>query len=224
VVRTLTGSSAPEAARHAQAARLGGLVEAVAGLDLDRRHALAHEHAGTGGGGVEQRCIAGGARGRHGGADATPGAGDGLVAGALQPQLELGRALAGVDEVGVRVHEAGREQRALQIDLAGGTGHGGEIGVGADPGDAPALEQQRAVVDQAPAGVARQGGEPAVAQQRGGWLMRCPSSHSPKAWPACAACSTQAPSSLGASPAHTSVPAASGHSLPAASSTAASWV
>ena len=103
----LAGGGA-DLAGDAQAACLVHIAQAVARLDLQCRHALGEQGAGALHGTVAQRVVGRGARGGHGRADAATGAGDLLVACALQPQLELAGAVAAVDEVGVRVDQAGR--------------------------------------------------------------------------------------------------------------------
>src|SRR6185369_17785712 len=99
------------AARDAQATRLVLGAEAVARLDLDRRHAFAHQGEGALAGQVEQRLVARSARRRDGRADAAAGAGDLLVGRAFEALLELAGALTGVDEVGVAVDESRRDER-----------------------------------------------------------------------------------------------------------------
>jgi hypothetical protein len=105
------------------------------------------------------------ARGSHGRADAAAGARDLLVARALQPQLELGRALAAVDQVGVAVDQPRGEQRAAQVELALDAKACRQRAVITDPGDAVAVGQQRAVFDQAPACGPGQRGQAGVAPQ-----------------------------------------------------------
>ena len=108
--------------------------QAVAGLDLERGHAFGHQRAARAGGRREQRAVAGRARGGDGRADAAAGARDVLVARALQAQLELARALAAVDQVGVAVDQAGRDQRAAEVVLGvDASAPARQVGVGADP-------------------------------------------------------------------------------------------
>ena len=106
------GQILPQAAGDPQAAGLVLGRQTVAGLDLQRGDALGQQRPGAGQGAGQQLVFRRGAGGSHGGQDAAAGAGDGLVAGALQPQLELLRAVAAVNQMGVAVHQARRDQGA----------------------------------------------------------------------------------------------------------------
>ena len=57
------------------------------------------------------------------------------VALALAALLELGRAIAAEDEVGVRVDQAGPDEAAARVELFGVRSDqpGGNVGLGADP-------------------------------------------------------------------------------------------
>ena len=95
-----------QAARGAQHLALGRAVEAVAGFDLDRRDALGDERVKSRQRLADEVVLArlpGRADGRD---DAAPGARDLLVGRAPQARLELGRAVAGVDEMGVAIDRA----------------------------------------------------------------------------------------------------------------------
>ena len=91
---------------RAQHAALGVEIEAVAGLDLDRRDAALHEARQPRPGSREQLVRAGRAGRGHRGLDAAAQARDLLVAGAVPARLELRQAVAGEDEVGMAVDEA----------------------------------------------------------------------------------------------------------------------
>ena len=80
--------------------------EAVARLDLERGHTFSHQRERALAGELEQRRVARRAGRRDGRADAAAGAGDVLVARALEPLLELAGALAGVDQMRVAVDQA----------------------------------------------------------------------------------------------------------------------
>ncbi|MFT3770728.1 MAG: hypothetical protein QM820_35340 [Minicystis sp.] len=129
-------------------AALGGLVEAVAALALDRRHADGRHSK-------EARAQRGrnlvGARGPHGahaGHDAAAGGRDGLVVGACHAHRILAVARAHPGRVGVRVHEAGGDHAVVRGHGRGRVaGHG--IGARADVGDGAAVDQDRAVRDDA---------------------------------------------------------------------------
>ena len=97
-----------------------GEVEAVAGLDLDRRRAIGQQGAGARQRLREQCVLVGGARRAHRRHDAAAGARDVLVAGAVQALLELAGAVAAEDQVGMAVDQPRRDQRPLhRLDLRG---------------------------------------------------------------------------------------------------------
>ena len=106
---------APQPPRHAQLLALVLCGQAVTALDLDGAHAFGQQGLQARRGGGKQLVLAGLARGLHGADDAAAGARDLLVAGAVEPQRELMRALAPVDEVGVAVDQPGRDQRARTV-------------------------------------------------------------------------------------------------------------
>src|SRR5690606_38355162 len=97
----------------------------VAGLDLDGGDALGQHRVQPGQGGLQQCRIVGFAGSAHGGDDAAAGAGDVGVAHALQALLELVGAVAGVDEVGVAVDQAGADPAAATVDALRGVERGG---------------------------------------------------------------------------------------------------
>ena len=129
---------APGGAQHLEFVAGG---QAVAGLDLDRRRTLADE-------GVEARQRAGDQRvlarrpGRgHRRGDAPARLGDLLVARAGEAKLELGGAVAAIDQVRVAVDEPGRHPAPLQVDPLRGGHAGRQVRHGADPGD-PAVPRR----------------------------------------------------------------------------------
>ena len=91
--------------------------------------------------------VAGGACRRDRAADAAAGARDLFVARALQALLELARAVAAVDEVRVAVDQPRRDERALEIVFGVDLQVRRQRAVGADPGDAIVLREQRAAFD-----------------------------------------------------------------------------
>jgi Asp/Glu/hydantoin racemase len=70
--------------------------------------------------GGEQRAFARLARGAHGRDDAAAGARDLVVACAGQPELELVRPIAAIDDVGVAIDQARRDPATLAVDSLGG--------------------------------------------------------------------------------------------------------
>src|SRR5690606_1510502 len=136
-------------------------VQAVAGLDFQRGRAVGEQGAGARQGLRQQRVLACRADVAHGGDDAAAGAGDFLVAGALQALLELARAVAGEHQVGMAVDQPGGDQATAQVDDRAGeaVGIGGQAGAGAGVHDRPVAPAQRAVPDQAVAAVRVEGGQ-----------------------------------------------------------------
>ncbi len=94
-----------EAPRGAKRPALGRRFEAVAGLDLDRRHAFGDQRVETPERRGDQVLFARRARRAHGRENAAAGSGDLFVARAGEPHLELLGAIAAVDEMGVAVDE-----------------------------------------------------------------------------------------------------------------------
>ena len=90
------------------------------------------------------RC-AGGAHGRN---DAAAGSGNFLIGGAGQAQLELGGAIAAMDQMGVAVDQARRDPAAGAVDrLCGGEGR--RFNMGASIGDTAIARGDHAVLDRA---------------------------------------------------------------------------
>ncbi len=113
--------------------------QAVAGFDLDGAHALVQQRLKPRQGLREQFVFRSGARGFHGGDDASAGPGDLFVAGSGQPHGEFVGAVAAIDEVGVAIHKAGRGQGA-PTRMAGQRGEGRRHGGhGSDPAHGAAL-------------------------------------------------------------------------------------
>ena len=95
----------------------------------------------------EELLVAGRAGRRDRRADAAAGARDLFVARALQALLELARAVAAVDQVRVAVDQPRRDERAVEIVLGVDLQVRRQRVVGADPGDALVLGEQRAACD-----------------------------------------------------------------------------
>ncbi len=152
-------------ARNAQHLQLTVAIQAIAGLDLDRGDAgLLQARQPLDGQVVKLvlACLAGGA---DRGDDAAARAGDVFIADARQPLLELARAVAAKDQVGVAIDQARRDPSPFQsLDLFSLVFW--QIGTWADPCDATILDQDSAVLDGSigHAGLGH-GGDPAVNQQ-----------------------------------------------------------
>lgn len=132
------GAPAAELPRRPQHPELGVAVETVAGLDLDRGHAFREEVVEPGQGQANQRLFTCGAGGADGGEDAAAGRGDLLVGGALKPLLELARAVAREDEMGMAVDQARSDQPAFAVDGLARNDSGRQIGH-------PGLERDAAI-------------------------------------------------------------------------------
>jgi hypothetical protein len=102
---------------------------------------------------------------RHGAEDAAAGAGDLLVGGAFEAGLELRRAVAGVNEVGVAIEERRGDEAPFEAARLGAPMLGREVGGGAGPGDAVAFEEERGVGDE-PGRVRAHGGEREVGEEQ----------------------------------------------------------
>ena len=87
------------------------------------------------------------ARRLDGGDDAAAGAGDLLVARALQAQLELVRPVAAIDEMRVAVDEPGGDPAALAVDSLARIPAGGQVRRRAGKGDPAVLGSDGAVLD-----------------------------------------------------------------------------
>ena len=135
---------------HAQLLALVVQGQAVAGLDLDGGHAFAQHRVQPRQAGGEQGGIVGGAGGAHGGNDAAAGAGDVGIADALQALLELVGAVAGMNQVGVAVDQAGADPAPAAVDALRGV-EGRRTGGRAGMHDAPCMRGDDAVADDAEA-------------------------------------------------------------------------
>src|SRR5690606_1711151 len=84
----------------------------------------------------------------HAGENAAAGACDFLVTGALESHLELAGAVAAVDDVGVAVDQARRDQTIFQIVGWRVAPGGGQLRLGAGPGDRLACDSNRSTLDE----------------------------------------------------------------------------
>ncbi len=138
-----------DAARDPQHLQFGGDVEPVAGLDLQRGDAFGKQRIDA-----RQRQrqklflarLAGVANRRQ---DAAAGPRDLLVAGAFKAHLEFAGAVAAIDDVGVAVDQAGRDHAPIKVAGRRIAPGGGQIGVGADPGNGAAVDDDRGALDEA---------------------------------------------------------------------------
>nr|BFE92162.1 hypothetical protein GCM10020185_26980 [Pseudomonas brassicacearum subsp. brassicacearum] len=104
-----------EAADDPQDLALAGQVQAVAGFDFHRGHAVAHQASQAFGGAGEQFVFTSGAGGAHGAGDAATGGGDLGIADALQTLLELTATVAAKYRVGVTVDQPRGDPGALEV-------------------------------------------------------------------------------------------------------------
>ena len=119
---------APEPARRAQLLRFALAIEPVAGLDLDRGDAFGDQRVEPRQALRDELVLARRARRLHGRDDAAAGARDLLVGRAGEPQLELVRAVARIDEMGVAIDQAGRDPAAVERDALRRVPAGRQIG------------------------------------------------------------------------------------------------
>ena len=121
-------------------------VEPVAGLDLDRGHPALHQ-----GMKARPRCVGQGVEAclacrLHRREDAAAGAGDLLIAGAVQPLLEFSRAIASEDEMRVAIDQARRDPGAAQL-LEAACAIAGQLDPAADADDSPLVDTDGGVLD-----------------------------------------------------------------------------
>ena len=159
---TESGSDFAQAARDPERLHLAVEVEAVARLDLEGRDAVAHQRLDAPAGAGEKLVLALAACCTHGRDDAAAGARDLVVGGAGQPQLELVRAVAAIDDVRVAIDQAGRDPAALAVDRLGRL-EGRGIGLGTGIDDAAVRRRDDALLDNSEARRGRHGGKPRAA-------------------------------------------------------------
>ena len=126
-------------------------VEAVAGLDLERRGAERHHAPHALPGGVEQCLFRGLARGLHGAQNAPALFEDFHVGDAAHAVDHFVLALAGVNEMRVAVDETRHHRPALAVHHLGVASRGFDFGVLQDFKHPPVLDQQGAVFSEADA-------------------------------------------------------------------------
>ncbi len=160
-----------QAPRHAQHACLAVERQRVAGFDLDSGDAFTQQCAGARQGGSEQGLFAGGAGGAHRGHDAAAGARDGLIADTFQALLELAGAVAGENQMRVRVDQARSDQGVARVEClpAQIVERSRQLRARPQPQDAPVAPGQCAVLDQAMALGSGQCGQACVQQQAAVW-------------------------------------------------------
>jgi hypothetical protein len=103
-------------ARGAQHADFARPIEAIARLDLDRRGPFRDQRVEAGQGAGDKIALARRARGAHGRDDAAAAPRDFFIGRAFEAHLELGGAVAAVDQVGVAIDQARRDPAARAID------------------------------------------------------------------------------------------------------------
>ena len=110
--------------------------------------------------------LAGSAGGLDAGGDAAAGAGDLLITGAIQTQVEFVGAVAAENQMRVAIDQAGRDQRAVEgLDGISQRGRvAGQIDHAPEPGDPAVMHRDRAVLDQPVRLLADKGGERCIQQ------------------------------------------------------------
>ena len=138
------GLVAGDGAGGVEQADLGGGVEPVARLDLDRGDPAAHQRMEAAARRGAQFVGAGGLGRGDGRGDPAPRLCDFLIGRAGAAHGMFLRARAAEDEVGVAVDEAGGDPGAAQGDDVAGT-EAGELGALADPDDAAVDDADRGI-------------------------------------------------------------------------------
>jgi len=110
------GTLLPEAGDHAQYLELGFAIEAVAGFGFERGGAEAEHPVAMAACRDEKFVLGGGAGELDSSQNASAGLGDLLVGGSGDALLELRGAVAGEDQMGVRVDKTGSDATAFGVD------------------------------------------------------------------------------------------------------------
>ena len=153
-------------ARGAQHLQLVGDGQAVARLDLDHHDAFGDQGIEPGQSGRDQGHLVGRPGGLHGRDDTAAGAGHRLVAGALEAQLELARAVAREHQMGVAVDQRRGDQTPAEIGPRPVAMASRQVAGRARPGDPQPVDRHHAVLDQAVGRLALDHpGQPAIGEQ-----------------------------------------------------------
>jgi hypothetical protein len=138
-------------ARHAQALAFVFQRQAIARLDLDRRHAFLHQGAQPRQALCQQLGFGRGAGRGDGGCDAAARARDLLIARTMQAQLEFAGAIPGIDQVRVAVDQPRRDKRATGVVVFSGgcVPARRKFAARTDPCELVAFDHDRGVFDQA---------------------------------------------------------------------------
>lgn len=136
--------------RRLQRLHLSNALQAVARFYLKRGDAFGDQRIDARQGRRQQLVLARGPRRLHGRDDAAARPRQLLVGGAGQAQLELVRAVAAMDDVGVAIDQARRDPAAGAIDNVGRR-IGGRVGLRAGIDDVAAVRGDQALVDEAEA-------------------------------------------------------------------------
>ena len=158
----------PDGARGAQHPQFGLAVQPVAGFHLDQRDALGDHRVDVGQGGGNQRVQRGRAGGGDGGHDAAPGARHLFIAGPVQAHLELLRAVAAVNHMGVAIDQRGRDQPPAKRGWGVRAPLLRQVRLWPDPLNAAIADRNRRCLDQAIGLGAVHRGGPQVGQQEFG--------------------------------------------------------
>ena len=142
----------PQRAGRPELPRLGRQFQPVARLDLDRGDALAQQRIQPGQRRVHELLLRGAACRPHRRDDAAPGPGDRLVCRSGEALLELARAVAGIDQVGVAIDQPGQDPPPLAINAVLMRR---QLSLRPGEHDAPSLARHRAWLDDPQPGAAR---------------------------------------------------------------------
>ena len=137
-----------EPADDAEHAQFRVVIETVTGLGFYRCGSAAQHPVAMAACGGKQLVIRGAARKAHGAKDASAGSGDLLVGGAGDTLLEFIGAVAGEDQMRVRIDETRRNTAASRVDYGCVGGNAGaHLGLGSNCGNIAVLDEQRCVLD-----------------------------------------------------------------------------
>ena len=122
-------------------------IQTVTRLDLDSGHTLGNQRIDADKRTCQQRFLIRRARRSHRGDNAAASPRDFLIGRALKPHLEFASAVAAMDDVGVAIDKAGRDQTTFKVKRFLVPVTGGNVGGLTAPGDGISLNDDSAVLD-----------------------------------------------------------------------------
>ena len=143
------GTHGTDTARRAEHACFGLQIEAVSRFDFDRGYALGDQMIESGKGSRNQLVFACRSRRPDTRYNSAAGAGNILIAGSCQPQLEFACAVARVDNVGVTIDQTGCDPSAIEADTFIGVAVGRQFASISGENDAAVLGSDNAILHDA---------------------------------------------------------------------------